>query len=1032
MNKKQKNIDLILPIDNSVYNTNTNKKIGLTDNQVLKSREKFGKNILEEAKNKSFLNLFFHQLIELMPILLLTSGCLSLGLSIYNNIVDPNQPGLIITYIQAFVLISIVLINALFGSLQEHKSNNAITELKKMSISQTKVLRNGLIVMISSEDLVIGDIVLVEAGDTVSADSLLFESVNLKCVEGILTGESSEVLKNFKAIVKNDAPIGEQINKLFSGTSVINGRGFAIVTGIGNKTEIGKIANLLNSKENRMTPLQLKLKKLGMVLGLAGIVITLCTFLFSLFVIEGVIVNGIEAFQPSLLLGVSLAAAAIPEGLNAIVNIILAIGVKRMSEKNGLIKKFPAVETFGSTAVICSDKTGTLTMNKMTVVKLWVNESNSEKIDNIEFSQEQNFLLKLASLCTDCTVSESDKNNKISIGDPTEIAIIDLALKRGFSPIKWSKENQRIGNIPFDSDRKLMTVINKIDNKDLVIVKGAPDVLLARCKNVKNDLASIINNNWSNQSIRVLAIAVKDFDGKSTENLNPNTIEKDLTFLGLIGMIDPPRDEVKNSIFECISAGIKPVMITGDHLNTAVAIAKNLGIISNDNQLAITGATLDTLSDEYLNANIENYSVFARVSPENKIRIVKAWQSRDQVVAMTGDGVNDAPALQAADIGCAMGITGTDVSKGAADMILTDDNFATIVESVKSGRSIYDNIRRIVKFLLSSNIAGIFSIVIGMFIFYLAFEVFGWGAIRSSDFIGTISPDQEGINYLNKNIKFQTTLTTIQILLNHIVIESLPGVALGTQRTTSSLMNKRPRSKFESLLADRLLFQILFSGIVSGVMTVLSYGLGSYVAIIMLAPGLRFYYGSIAAFLCISIGGILKSISMSSSISLFKTKWEENKWVYLASCVSLVIIAVSVFVPQLSSIFAERPVFLLDKNLINPEQLSSIFGGKINSDFAHWSIYLIGICGGVIPFIILEVEKEIEKKFFKQTELKTITTFELIKKPMNKYNKSKPEKLLPTSIINKSSNLITYQSDIILNEYISNVKIKNNNNNNHY
>ena len=408
--KKKMKIEDNIDISNHI---NTNKEVGLTDQQVKESREKFGSNVLEETKNKSFINLFFRQLIELMPILLLVSGFLSLGLSIYNNIIDPNQPGLIITYVQAFVLISIVLINALFGSLQEHKSNNAISELAKMTTSHAKVLRNGKIAMITSRELVIGDIVLVEAGDKISADSILYSSINLKCIEGVLTGESSEITKDANNIVSEDAPLGEQVNKLFSGTDVINGRGFAIVTGIGNRTEIGKIASLLNSKESRMTPLQVKLHKLGLILGIMGITITICTFLFSLFVIEGVIGNGLAAFQPSLLLGVSLAAAAIPEGLNAIVNIILAIGVKRMSEKNGLIKKFPAVETFGSTAVICSDKTGTLTMNKMTVVKLWAYESDLEDVEGTEFTNEQNFLLKMASLCTDCIVSEEDRKSVV-------------------------------------------------------------------------------------------------------------------------------------------------------------------------------------------------------------------------------------------------------------------------------------------------------------------------------------------------------------------------------------------------------------------------------------------------------------------------------------------------------------------------------------------------------------------------------------------------------------------------------------------
>ncbi|MDK2819855.1 MAG: cation-translocating P-type ATPase [Mycoplasmataceae bacterium] len=1005
-------------IDNKKY-LNTDKKNGLTDSEVLESRNKFGENVLEKVKNKSFFTLFFQQLIELMPILLLTAGLLSLGLSIYKTISEPEQPGIIITYVQAFVLISIVLINALFGSLQEHRSNNAIVELQKMSTSQSKVLRNGKMILIPSTELVIGDIVLVEAGDTISADLTIYQSSNLKCIESVLTGESIEVLKNEDAEIKENAPIGEQIHKLFSGTNVINGRGFSIVTEIGNKTEIGKIAELLSSRESRMTPLQLKLHKLGVKLGIMGIIITLATFLFSLFVIEGVTENGMSAFQPSLLLGVSLAAAAIPEGLNAIVNIILAIGIKRMSEKNGLIKKFQAVETFGSTAVICSDKTGTLTMNKMTIVKMWTLGSDTENIPD-ELSEDQNLLLKMASLCTDCTVSEDPTRPKVLIGDPTEIAIVDLVLKNGFSQDKWIAENKRIGDIPFDSNRKLMTVINKIGDKNIVIVKGAPDVLIAKCKNVDGELANLINNNWSDNAIRVLAIAIKDFDGKSIDNLDPKNIEKDLTFLGLIGMIDPPREEVKLSIQECISAGIKPVMITGDHLNTAIAIAKDLGIIKYDNQLAITGTELDSLSDDYLNANIENYSVFARVSPENKIRIVKAWQSRDQVVAMTGDGVNDAPALQAADIGCAMGITGTDVSKSAADMILTDDNFATIVESVKSGRSIYDNIRRIVKFLLSTNVTGIISIVVGMFVFYLAFEIMGWGRITSADFqtFSGEKPDQLTLDYMNKNIRFQTTLTTIQILLNHIVIESLPGVALGTQRTTSSLMNKRPRSKFESLLADRLLFQILFSGIISGVVTIISYGIGSYIAIIMQAPGLRFYYGSIAAFVTITIGGVLKSISMSSSISIFKTQWKENKWVYIASFFSFMIIIISITVPQLSAIFAERPDFGANTTELLNSQLQHIFNNNTNGNLAHWSIYLIGICGAIIPFIILEFEKMIENKFFKKNDNEIITTFKLIEKPIHKHHKKEAEKLIPHSIINKYSNITFYHSDTLLNNFL--------------
>ncbi|MGL4342980.1 MAG: cation-translocating P-type ATPase [Metamycoplasmataceae bacterium] len=976
----------------------TDTKNGLTDNEAVKRQEIFGKNILKKEKKTPFIVLFFKQFAELMSLLLLIAGLIALGLSIYENIINPNSSSIALSYAQASVLISIVVINALFGSIQESRSNNAIEELEKMTLPQAKVLRNGIPLLIESKDIVIGDILIVEAGDSISADAKLVEVSNLNCVESILTGESNAIEKNLIETNINDA-LGDQKNKIFSGTNVTNGRGIGIVYAIGNNTEIGKVAKLLGDKKALMTPLQYKLHRLGKVLGIIGIIITFITFLFSLLVIEDVINFGFSAVQPSLILAVSLAAAAIPEGLNAVVNIILAVGVKRMSAKNALIKKLPAVETLGSTAVICSDKTGTLTMNKMTIVKLWeISEENpDEDLKKIsKLSEPKINLLKLATLCTDATVNEKE-SEKSSIGDPTEIAILDFAIKFGFSPLEWDKKFERIADIPFDSNRKLMTSINQLKDGHYAIVKGAPDVLIEKCVNgthIKNKIKKI-NNDWSDNAIRVLAVAIKKVSNSDIEDLDEEIIESNLEFLGLIGMIDPPRVEVKRSIQDCIEAGIKPVMITGDHLNTAIAIAKDLGIIRNEKiQKSITGLELSKLDQEYLESHIEEYSVFARVSPEDKIRIVKAWQARDQVVAMTGDGVNDAPALKAADIGCAMGITGTDVSKGAADMILTDDNFATIVKAVKSGRSIYENIRKIVKFLLSSNIAGIISIVLGMMIFYFVFTIGRWGEISANvDYNGYIF-NIEQANIINSNIKFQTTLTTIQILINNIVIETLPGVALGTQKSKSLLMNKRPRSKYESIFSDRLILKILLTGIISGLLTIVSFVLGSYIAIITGVPGLRFFYGNVAAFLCLTIGGVLKSISMSSSIALWKTKFSENKWVYLSSFISLIIIMISTFIPEVSSLFGERPVLnesiIIELNnasaggsSINLGELNqALFQGRNSSTFINPYIILVGISLGFLSFLILEIEKMIENKFFVKKDELNISEFKIIPRPI--------------------------------------------------
>lgn len=981
---------------------NTNKEKGLTEEEVLIRREKFGSNVLKKPKKESFIVAFIKTLVfETMSLLLLVTGLIGLALAIYENVKGSDT--YIISYIEAGVLLLIDFINGLFGTIQERKSSNAVEELEKMSSPNSKVLRDGNIIQIPSTDVVIGDIIIVEAGDTVSADAVLFFDSHLKISEAVLTGESEAVLKDSDFESNENLPLGEQKNKIFSGTNVLNGKGYGIVTSIGHYSEIGKIANLLNDSESLLSPLQLKLQKLGNWLGIFGIVLTLITFLFSLFVIENVITNPnlVRAIQSSLSLAISLAAIAIPEGLAAIITIVLSISVKKMTKNHALIKKLSSVETLGSTSVICSDKTGTLTMNKMTITKIWTLEDQN---DNLNLSPSKENMLIKASLCTDAVVDENEevKNKKIAIGDPTEIAILEFALKNKISILNIKNQFKRIGEIPFDSDRKLMSSINLIDGKKILIVKGAPEIIFSKCKNFDQTEAKKTYDHWSNEAVRVLAIAQKEIKNDIPDDINPEDYEFDLNFIGLIGMIDPPRDEVKLSIKECIAAGIKPVMITGDHLNTAKAIAKELGIIQNEEtQLVITGVELDEMSDEEFYANIEKYSVYARVSPGNKIRIVKAWQSKNQVVAMTGDGVNDAPALKAADIGCAMGITGTDVAKQASDMILMDDNFSTIVDAIKLGRNIYENIRRITSFLLSSNVTGIFSIVFGLIIFYFVFEIGGWGKISTSEIMRLNLGISESLasdfaNRLNERIKFQTTITTILILIHHLGIETFPGIALGNQLTTTNLMNQRPISKYESIFARGLIRQVLIYGLLHGIITIISFICGVQIALSSGVPLLRFYYGIIATFLTLSIGGVLKSIVMSSSLPIWKQKFNECKWVYLSSLISLLIIALVISIPQITSICAEMPELsaeFYNKEIVGSDKenlekvIRALSGNITNNDYVDGRIYLIGIGLGIFTFICLEILKYIEN-LFKKNHMEKIVDFKLIEKPkpMNFFN----------------------------------------------
>lgn len=999
MKKKSKTKNQVISPEEIKSYLNTNKETGLTEEEVFHRREKFGINELKKPKRESFITAFIKTLVfEMMSLLLLVTGLIGLALAIYEHISYTNGPKTyIISYIEAAVLLLIDFINGLFGTIQERKSSNAVEELEKMSSPISKVLRDGKIIQIPSVDIVIGDILIVEVGDTVSADAQLFFDSHLKISESVLTGESEAVLKDSDFVSDQNQPLGEQKNMIFAGTNVLNGKGYGIVTATGHYSEIGKIANLLNDSESMLSPLQLKLHKLGKWLGIFGIILTLITFLFSLLVIENVITNPniVRAIQSSLSLAISLAAIAIPEGLAAIITIVLSISVKKMTKHHALIKKLPSIETLGSTSVICSDKTGTLTMNKMTINKLW---TPNDQDDHLNLSTTKENMVILSSLCTDAVIDENEdvKNRNVAIGDPTEIAILEFALKNKISILNLKNQFKRIGEIPFDSDRKLMSSINVIDGKKILIVKGAPEIVFSKCQDFNQQAAIEVYNNWSNQAIRVLAIAQKEIIEELPDDLHPEDYEFNLNFVGLLGMVDPPRDEVKFSIKECIAAGIKPVMITGDHLNTAKAIAKELGIITDEQkQLAITGVELDQMSDEEFFANIEKYSVYARVTPGNKIRIVKAWQSKNQVVAMTGDGVNDGPALKAADIGCAMGITGTDVAKQASDMVLMDDNFSTIVESIKLGRNIYDNIRRITSFLISSNVTGIFSIVFGLIIFYLVFEIGGWGKISVAEIknAANINIDEtvakQFADLFNERIKFQTTITTILILIHHLGIETFPGIALGNQLTTTNLMDRRPISKYESIFARGLICQILVYGILHGVVTIFSFVLGVKIALISGVPLLRFYYGIIATFLTLSIGGVLKSITMSSSLPIWKQKFSECKWVYLSSFISLLLISLVIGVPQIASICAEMPELEAKNYLVNigsqqEELLQTVInrlsGNITKSDYADGRIYLIGIGFGLFTFICFEILKYIEN-VFKKTNQEKITEFKLIEKP---------------------------------------------------
>lgn len=814
---------------------------GLTAKQAEELLLSVGENKLKAKKKKTMLAKFLEQFKDVMILILIIAAAVSFALAIYE--------GHAREFIEPSLILLIVILNAILGVVQESKAEKALEALQKLSAPNAKIIRDGAQSVIDAANLVPGDIILLEAGDFIPADARLIESASLKCEESALTGESVPSEKDSNTAVKEKAPIGDRSNMVYSGCSVTYGRAKAVITATGMQTEMGKIAGMLDNETDMQTPLQQRLAQMGKYLGI--IALAACAIVFVIGIIDNIPV------MDMFMIAVSLAVSAIPEGLPAIVTIVLSIGVQRMVKANAIIRRLPAVETLGSASVICSDKTGTLTQNRMTLVKAYAESGSVSEDISSENGTEIRELLKISALCCDGDVVIEDGSER-HIGDPTETAIVLAAIKNGLTKEKLAAEYPRTAEIPFDSDRKLMTVVVKREERYLVIVKGAFDMLAPLCVSGDIEKARKITDAMSADALRVIAVAYKEIDS-SPQKATSEELECGLNFAGLVGMIDPPREEARDAVATCRKAGIRPVMITGDHIITACAIAKDLGILK-DRDEAITGAQLAAMNEEELAARVRNISVYARVSPEDKIRIVKAWQAQGEIVSMTGDGVNDAPALKAADIGCAMGITGTDVAKGAADMTLTDDNFATIVRAVKEGRGIYDNIKKAVGFLLSSNVGELFAVFLSMLF---------W---RNSP------------------------LLSMQLLWINLATDSLPAVALGMEAVEDDIMDHTPKPKSESIFAHGLGIKIALYGLLFAGLTMLGFYIGG-------GTSGNLDGGRTMAFLVLAILQIFHAFNMRSPHSVFRIGLFSNRMMNLAAASSLGLIALVTLVKPIASAF---------------------------------------------------------------------------------------------------------------------------------
>ena len=797
---------------------------GLTTAEAQKRLEANGKNKLAEAKKASMFSRFIDQLKDPMIIILLVAAVIS-------AVTEMIEAGGFATPTDSIIILVVVLINAILGVLQESKAEKAVEALQKMSAATTKVIRDGQVVTVKSEDLVVGDVILLDAGDAIPADCRIFECASMKIEEAALTGESVPVTKLVKALMgkkdEDEVALGDRKNMAYMGSTLVYGRGKAVVVATGMDTEMGKIANAISLAEEGKTPLEIKLEQLSKVL--TKLVIGVCVVIFAYNIVtQYFMAESAQFFDVALhsfITAIALAVAAIPEGLVAVMTIVLSIGVTNMSKKNAIIRKMTAVETLGCTQIICSDKTGTLTQNVMTVVD--------------HFAPNEQQLATAMALCTNAEVQEDGK----STGEPDEVALINYAMTLDLPKAKLVEAYPRIGEVPFDSGRKMMSTVHNSARGIIQFTKGAPDEILKKCTHldVNGEIhemtdalrAKIMEENtrMGSQALRVFAVAYKNYD-VAPQNFDSDSLEYDMTFIGLTGMIDPVRPEVKDAIVECRSAGIKPIMITGDHINTAKAIARELGILTDDNQ-AMMGADIDKYSDEEFEKIVENVCVYARVQPEHKTRIVNAWRNKGYVTAMTGDGVNDAPSIKSADIGVGMGITGTDVTKNVADMVLADDNFATIVSAVGEGRRIYDNIRKAIQFLLGSNLSEVVSI-----------------------FFATI------MNF--------TILRAPHLLFINLVTDCFPALALGLEKPEADIMRRKPRSKNDGIFAGGLGFDCAYQGIIVSVLTVIAFYIGEYLDV--LSHGGTFHFMNIAdsgegmtmAFFTMAMCEIFHSFNMRS------------------------------------------------------------------------------------------------------------------------------------------------------------------------
>lgn len=847
-----------------VFKETSSSEKGLTSEQAQKRLEENGKNRLEEGKKKSVIRRLLEQFADPMIIILIVAAAIS-GITAAFEGGFPSD---------VIIILFVVILNAILGVVQESKAEKAIEALQEMAAATSKVERDGKVMQIKSEDLVVGDVIILEAGDAVPADARIIESASLKIEEAALTGESVPVNKFIDIInlkdTEKDVPLGDRKNMMYMGSSVVYGRGRAVVTATGMDTEMGKIAGALAQAQDGQTPLQKKLAQLSKILSF--IVIGICAVIFAIGIIRELVTGnqiGLEFLLDTFMIAVSLAVAAIPEGLAAVVTVVLSIGVTNMSKKNAIIRKLTAVETLGCAQIICSDKTGTLTQNKMTVVE--------------HYGDDEKMLATGMALCTDVNIDE----NKEIIGEPTEAALVAYALTLDLNKNDLSKSEPRVAEAPFDSMRKMMSTVHSKDGAYIQYTKGAPDEVLKCCTKIlkdgkirditEADRTEILKKNkeYADRALRVLACSFKELSEIPADQ-SPEALEKDLVFCGLVGMIDPVRPEVKAAIEECRTAGIRPIMITGDHKDTATAIAMELGIIDSPDA-AITGAQLNEISDEDFEKDVEKYSVYARVQPEHKVRIVNAWKKRGMITAMTGDGVNDAPSIKSADIGVGMGITGTDVTKNVADMVLADDNFATIVSAVEEGRRIYDNIRKSIQFLLASNLSEVLSIFFA-------------------------------------NLLGFTILKPVHLLWINLVTDCFPALALAMEKSEKNIMSRPPRNSKDGIFSGGVGFDIFYQGLFVTGLTLAAYFIGHYIEAgvweITNSPD-----GMTMAFLTMSMCEIFHSLNMRSqrgSTVAMTFKGSHNMYLFGSCLMSLLMTTVVIYVPFLANAFDFQPINLME------------------------------------------------------------------------------------------------------------------------